>query len=237
MQIGIASWLYRARPRDRRARDLDRWTETDDRAHPVRRPPVPREPLRTEELDAGEEVEGAHRVAHVRQRARDATVLDQERAVARRSGHRRALGIRRVGVVEARDEHATLHRADQLLALRVAAGHREIARVTAHAVAAGIRGVAGRARSEPLRGLTVVHDALRDAGFDERDPLLRRSLDVERDRERPRVERVVPEREAWTGDLLAEPAGHERTAVLQGLTGQARQGHEAQDLRDGQLLE
>src|SRR5688500_15445499 len=236
-QVGVGSRLGGAGAGDRRPRHLDRRAETDDGAHPVGGPPVPSEPLWTQKLDAGEEVEGAHGVAHVRQRARDAAVLDQERAVARRPGHRGALGIRRVGVVKARDEHTALHRADELLALRVAARHREIARVAAHAVAAGTGGVAGRARVEPLRRLAIVHHALRDAGLDERDPLLRRPLNVERDRERARVERVVPEREAWTGDLLAEMSGHERAAVLQRLAGQTRERHEAQDLRDRELLE
>src|SRR6266542_635458 len=173
--------LDRARAGDRRARDLDRRAETDNRGHPVGRPPVAREGRRTEKLDAREEIERAHRVAHVREGARDATVLDEERTVPRGAGHRRALRVRGVRVVEARDEYPAPYRPDELLARLVAAGHREIAGVPADRVPPRIRRVSRRPRVEPPRRLAVVHDALRDAGLHERDPLLWRAFDIERD--------------------------------------------------------
>src|SRR5258706_12784059 len=152
--------LDRARAGDRRARDLDRRAEADDGAHPVGGPPVARQAVRSQEIDPGEQVERAYRVAGVREGTGDAAVLDEEGSVARRPRHRGPLGVGRVGVVEAGDEHAALHRADQLLAPRVTAGHREVPSMAPDAVATRIRRVPRAARAEPLRGLTAVDHAL-----------------------------------------------------------------------------
>src|SRR4029450_3170801 len=98
-------------------------------------------------------------------------------------------------------------------------------------------GVAGGMCVEPLRGLTVVHDAFRDPSLYQRDALLRRALDIEGDREGTVIEAVIPQREAWTCDLLADGVLHEGAAVPQRLAGEPGQGHETQDRRHGELLE
>src|SRR5581483_9709703 len=155
-----------------------------------------------------------------RERACDAAILDEERPVARGAGHGRALRIRSVRVMEARDEHAMRDAPDELLARRVAAGHGEVGGVPARTVAARVRGVSRARGAEPAPGLTVVHDAARDPLLDQRDPPLRGPLDVERDRERTRVEGVLPEREARPRHLLADAPGHERAAVAERLPGE-----------------
>src|SRR3989442_7836196 len=199
------SRLGRARPRDRRATDLHRRDETHDGPHTVRAPPVPGQALRAEELDAREEVERAHRVADVRQRAGDAALLDEEGAVASGAGQRGGARIGRVRVMEARDEHSASDRADELVARPPSAGHREFPGVTARLIARFVGGVAGRTGPHRLRGMAVVHRSLRDTPLDEDHALLRRAFVVEGDRQRPWIERVVGQREAIARHLLADP--------------------------------
>src|SRR5207302_5044387 len=109
--------------------------------------------------------------------------------------------------------------------------------MSAGRVARRIRGVAGRARAHRLRRGAVVDRSLRDAALDERHAPLRRPLHVEGDRERARIERVLDEHERLAGHLLADAAGHERTALLDRLAAEPRQGDDPQDLGDGKLLE
>src|SRR2546430_13261014 len=137
--MASAGRLERARARDRRATHLNGGHEADDRTHSVRAPPVAREALRTEKVDPREEVERAHRVANVGQRARDFAVLDEEGSVTGRSGHGRGTRVGRVRVVESRDKDPAPHRTDELLAGRRPAGHREVSGVAARGVARRVR--------------------------------------------------------------------------------------------------
>src|SRR2546423_6427263 len=94
-----------------------------------------------------------------------------------------------------------------------------------------------RPRPHRLRRGAIVDRPARDAALDERDLLLRRSLDVEWHCDRARVHRVIEEREVIAGDPLADAAAHERAAFAYGLPPETGEGHDPQHFLHRELLE
>ena len=89
-----------------------------------------------------------------------------------------------------------------------------------------------RVASGERGGLPVPDDAARDAVLDQRHPLLRHPLEVERLRQPGRVERVVGDRDPLVEDLVAELPREEAPLLDQTERAEGVVGEVLQELAD-----